>query len=80
LVIGHALYRDVDGQMESVEELSQPGYDHNVRAGAFAAGDCAIDGHVPSREILRFNPLIHWCLRCAARFWVIDGEYVPCPR
>jgi hypothetical protein len=79
-VIGHALYRDADGQMKSVEELSQEGYDDNVRSGACAAGDCAIDGHVPSREILRFNPPIHWCLRCKARFWVIDGDDVPYPR
>jgi hypothetical protein len=65
--------------MKSVEELSQLGYEESVRTGAFADGDCAIDGHVPSREILRMNPPIHWCLRCQAQFWIIDGEYVPYP-
>ena len=78
-MIGRALYRDADGGMKSVEELSQQGYDENVHSGAFAAGDCVIDGHIPSREILRMNPPIHWCLRCRTQFWIIDGEYVPYP-
>lgn len=57
-MIGHALYRDSDGEMKAVEELSQQGYDENVRAGVFAVGGCAIDGHIPSREILRMKPPI----------------------
>lgn len=71
-MIGRALYRDADGGMKSVEELSRQGYDET-----FAAGDCVIDGHIPSREILRMNPPIHWCVRCRTRFWIIDGEHVP---
>jgi hypothetical protein len=78
-MIGHALYRDSDGEMKAVEELSQEGYDENVRASVFAVGDCAIDGHIPSRKILRMKPPIHWCLRCQTQFWIIDGEFVPFP-
>jgi hypothetical protein len=61
------LYRDINGEMKPFTALSDDGYHHNRRTGAFAQGNCRGEGHLYARELAGANPPVRECLRCGAR-------------
>jgi hypothetical protein len=70
-----ALYRDLDGEMKPFAALSDDGYQHNLRTGAFAQGNCRDEGHLYARELASANPPVRECLRCGAR--LVDADAAP---
>jgi hypothetical protein len=68
-----ALYRDVDGEMKPFAGLSEDGYQHNRRTGAFTQGNCRDEGHLYARELASAHPPTRACLRCGARRVVAES-------
>jgi hypothetical protein len=72
-----ALYRDIDGEMKPFAALSDDGYHHNRRTGAFTQGNCRDDGHLYARELASAKPPARECLRCGARLVVAEAASRP---
>jgi hypothetical protein len=68
-----ALYRDLDGEMKPFAALSDDGYQHNRRTGAFTRGSCRDQGHLYARELVSANQPARECLRCGARLVVAEA-------
>jgi hypothetical protein len=72
------LFRDLDGEMKPFAALSEDGYHHNRRTGAFAQGNCRGEGHLYARDLASARPPTRECLRCGSRL-VVTGvaSHVP---